>query len=138
MSLVTLRTFDSPIQANLIKTKLSSEGVDSVLFDEFSVSINPLYSNTLGGIKLKVRSEDYQKAIALVEALDQRPFIDANGNVLTCPNCGGTNFYSGFKSYKSLRGILSFVTTFLLGVFPFFFSTVYRCKSCDTEFENNK
>ena len=47
----TLKIFENPIDAHLLKTKLESEGIDCYLIDENTVSVMPLYNITVGGIK---------------------------------------------------------------------------------------
>ncbi len=58
MKLVTVQTFDNAIDVALLKSKLESEGVICYVFDEYTVTINPLLSNGIGGIKLKINEND--------------------------------------------------------------------------------
>ena len=58
MGLITFKTFDNSIDAHILKIKLESEGITCFLFDEHMVSVNPLYSQLIGGIKLKINEED--------------------------------------------------------------------------------
>ena len=61
--MITLKTFDNSIDAHLLKTKLESEGISCVLFDENIVSLDPLYNMAVGGIKLRIAENDQEKAI---------------------------------------------------------------------------
>jgi len=135
MKLVTLKIFDNPIEAHILKTKLESEEIQCYLFDENTVSINPLYNITVGGIKLKIDENNLSKAQKIINDIENKPFTDENEKVIVCPNCQSKNFYSGYKSMKGLRGVLSIIITFLFGVYPIYFKTVYKCKDCDTEFK---
>ena len=58
MNLVTVKTFDSYFSANIILTKLHSEGVECYLKDEYTVTLDPILSNAIGGIKLVVKAAD--------------------------------------------------------------------------------
>ena len=136
MSLKTIRTFDNAIQANLVKTKLESRGLISFLFDEHSVTMNPLYTNTLSGIKLNVRIEDYYEAETIILEMEAQLTTNGEGEALACPNCGSTDLYHDFKSYGFLEWLVTGVMALIGLVFPFLYKTVYKCKSCDTEFKN--
>ncbi len=135
MELVTVRTFDNSIQAHLLKSKLESEGITCYLFDENIVGLNPLYNITIGGIKLKINKFDMDKASLIIQELDQSELTNDQGESLKCPNCHSEEIYSGFKSMKGIKGILSVIISFLLIVFPIYFKTVKKCKECGYEFK---
>ena len=58
MKLVTLRSFDNYFTANITLTKLHADGIECYLKDENTVTIDPMLSNAIGGIKLVVKNED--------------------------------------------------------------------------------
>jgi hypothetical protein len=64
--LVTLSTYRDLIEAEIVKGRLESEGIQCALVDDIMVSVNPLYSNAIGGVKLKVFEEDYDKALEII------------------------------------------------------------------------
>ena len=135
MELVTVRTFDNSIQAHLLKSKLESEGITCYLFDENIVGLNPLYNITIGGIKLKINKFDMDKASLIIQEVDQSKLTNDQGESLKCPNCHSEEIYSGFKSMKGIKGILSVIISFLLIVFPIYLKTVKKCKECGYEFK---
>ncbi len=137
MTFTTLKTFDNSIEAHLLKSKLESEGLECVIFDEHMVNLAPLNSFAVHGMKLKVKTEDYEKAIGLLEEIESLPIMNED-EVLQCPNCKSQNLITNFKSFKGLKGILSLLLTFLLAVFPIYFKSVYGCKDCGTEFRFKK
>lgn len=63
MKLITVQTFDNPIDLALLKSKLESEGIKCFVFDEHTVTLQPLLSNGVGGIKLKINEADTDQAI---------------------------------------------------------------------------
>jgi len=136
MPLKTLRTFDDSIQANLVKAKLESRGVLCFLKDEHSVTMNPLYINTLGGIKLQVPVEDLKEAEGIVKEMEANLTLNKEEELLTCPNCGSPELYHDFKTYGIFEWIVTMAIAFIGIVFPFMYKTVYKCKNCDTEFKN--
>ena len=135
MKLIIVQIFDNPIEMHFLKSKLESEGLQCYVFDEHTVSINPLMSQGVGGIKLKVDESDSQKASAILKEIQQNATLDPEGKSISCPNCGSTELYTNFKSMKGAKGILSMITMFLFAAFPFYYKTVYKCKLCGTEFK---
>lgn len=134
MGMVTLRTYDNHINAHLAKTKLESEGIVCYLFDENINTLNPLYNMATGGIKLKVSSEDLEWAEHIISETEVAKHTDEKDAVISCPSCGSDDLYIGFKSMKGIRGFFSVVVSFLLMIFPIYYKTVYKCKSCGHEF----
>jgi len=57
-SVVTLRQFLTVQEAVMAKSILDSAGIESFLADENVISMNWLWSNALGGVKLQVRKTD--------------------------------------------------------------------------------
>lgn len=70
--LVTLETFSSPWEAQLVRAALEAEGIHAVIADEhFYRLYNPLTS--LSGIRLQVRPEDLAQAAELLR--NRRPIL---------------------------------------------------------------
>jgi len=65
--LTIIATFSHPFEAHLAKGKLESEGVEAFIADENIVGINWLYSNLVGGVKLKVWEEDREEALKILD-----------------------------------------------------------------------
>lgn len=134
MKLVTIRTFDNSVDAHIFRSKLESEGIRCYLFDDTMVSLNPIYNVALGGIKLKVGNDDAGRAREIISEIDNTPVTDETGEPLTCPKCGSTDLYTGFKSVRGIKGVLGMILSFVLFVYPVYYKSVYRCKNCETEF----
>jgi hypothetical protein len=66
-SLVTLRQYLTVQEAVMAKSILDSAGIESFLADENVISMNCLWSNALGGVKLQVRKTDVAVASELLE-----------------------------------------------------------------------
>lgn len=52
--LVTVAVYDTPYVAGLAKSELESYDIPVFLADEYTIGVNSLYANALGGIKVKV------------------------------------------------------------------------------------
>ncbi len=70
--LIPIGQYQNSIEANLAKTKLDSEGIESFLFDEYERQIGLIPPATLdaafGGIKLMVRESEARKASQILES----------------------------------------------------------------------
>lgn len=136
MDLITIKTFDSPIEMHTYKARLESEGIECFVKDEHSVTINPLGSNALGGIKLRVNRVDAELALSIVDSIQNEFSRGDDGTVITCPKCNSNQLYPGFKSFKGLKGFITLIVTFFFMIFPIYHKTVYKCKECNTEFKS--
>ncbi len=128
MALAKIRAYDNYFTANIILTKLQWEGIACYLLDEFTVTIDPILSNAIGGIKLVVRKEDEAAARQLLKQFDKE-YLQA----ATCPNCGSNNF-----SYIAKPGIANFLTAFFTWMFSSYAAApdyVYQCANCGYENE---
>lgn len=62
--------------------KLEGSGIEAFIADETLVSLNWLYSNAIGGIRLQVKEEEKERAL---EILEMEP---SEEGLVQCPNCG--------------------------------------------------
>jgi hypothetical protein len=65
--LVTIATFDQAAQARLAQNALQEAGIQAAVSDEAIVAMDWLLSNAVGGIKVQVREEDAERAVAVLE-----------------------------------------------------------------------
>jgi len=135
MELITIKTFDQSYKAHIVRGKLSIEGIESYLFDEHIYNLDPLYNIAIGGIKLKIKKEDEQKALELISELDNIKSTDIQGQIILCPKCNSDEIYSGYKSIKSIKSIFAFVISLIFSAFPFYYDILYKCKICGNEFK---
>lgn len=68
-----------PIDCYLIKGRLESDGIDCFIYDDEIVSVNPFKSVAVGGVKLKTRSDQKEKAKLILEKLENNLLIDETG-----------------------------------------------------------
>ncbi len=60
--IVLYRTFDSSVEANIVKDVLETNGVPCFLSNEIFSSVLPLTNSAVGAIRLNVFAEDVKKA----------------------------------------------------------------------------
>jgi hypothetical protein len=58
----TILTFNHPTELDMVRVRLEDEGIECLVPDEFTVIMNPLYSNAVGGVRLQVRESDIERA----------------------------------------------------------------------------
>ena len=128
MELVTVQTFDNYFSASIILTRLQAEGVECYLKDENTVTIDPMLSNAIGGIKLQVKKEDEQSVIKLLRSYHIGYMLSA-----TCPECGSNSFTHVAK--PSAGTYLTAILTWLFSSYAVAPDYIYQCGNCGYECE---
>lgn len=129
MERVTVKTFDTSVNAHLFRIELENEGIESFIYDEETITMDPLLSNAIGGIKVKINVKDIERTMEFLAKRDE----ELNP---PCPNCGSKKIMTNFRSFKRASGIISAIAAFLFTLFPPMFKTVNKCLDCNHEFEN--
>ncbi|MTI29386.1 DUF2007 domain-containing protein [Xanthovirga aplysinae] len=137
--LVTIATFQNPVQANIYKGKLEAANIYCFLADENIVSVNWLFSNAIGGIKLQVAEKDAEKAKLLLEdnpknapSPEEDESINPSKNTVQCPKCRSLNI----RKEKFSKEVASWSLIFLGFPLPFF-SKTHHCFDCGHEWKNS-
>lgn len=65
--LVTIATFDQVVMAQMAADAVRAAGIDAVVTDAEVVSMDWLLGQAVGGIKVQVRDEDADRAVAALE-----------------------------------------------------------------------
>lgn len=65
--LVTIKTFTFSHEVAIVRGRLESEGIYCFTQDELTAQVQPFHSIAIGGVKLQVREEDVERAIALLK-----------------------------------------------------------------------
>lgn len=65
---VVVRTCTWLHDALFLKSVLDAAGIDAMIPDEHTVSAQPLYAQALGGIRIIVRAEDFERATELLDS----------------------------------------------------------------------
>ncbi len=129
--LITVATFSRAMGAHLSKARLESEGIECFVADEFTVTMNWLYSNAIGGVKLNVKESDAQRA---AEILRQEPISTDSTEIgedgPRCPKCDSPDVY-----YEGYSRRLVFASWLLSGVLFPFLKRKWRCRACGHEWK---
>ena len=130
-SLVTVARFRDLPEALLAQGKLESCGIPSYLADSELVRTDWLYSNAIGNMRLQVKPEDAEEALALLEEPPPESFsAEETGEEYRqphCPRCNSLNV--GFETLDRFwtYGI------WLLGFAIPFRKDNWKCYACGAE-----
>lgn len=125
--LVTIAQYRDLPEAWLAKSKLEAAGITCYLDNEYTVGINWLYSNALGGVKLNVPEEYVEEAKAIIEESTETIVPEESDGLLpdsACPACGATEIETNNYTRKFAA------LTLLLSLPLFLFWKRSRCKRC--------
>lgn len=101
---ITISTYEYSQQAHIVKNYLESEGVIVFMKDDMTTSVASYYAHAIGGIKLMVKEQDFDRALDIlveggylknkealknieVEILKKDPAMSRE----TCPYCNSVN-----------------------------------------------
>jgi hypothetical protein len=105
--LVTVATFPEAIEAHIFRNRLEAEGIPSVLADENIVSNQPWHSIAYGGVKLRVRQQDRERAADIIAEIRGIARMEAH----RCPRC-----HSDKIEVKRNGNLFKMVLTLLFGI----------------------
>ncbi len=132
--LATVRLFDDPMQAHLARCLLENAGIQAFVHDEHIVSLNRLFSQAVGGVKLKVPVTEKSAALQVLADADERPFTDAEDHAIACPRCHGTRLSRGLAMQPNARGWAHMALAFVFMAYPLSLSHRFKCKDCGHTF----
>ena len=133
---VTIAKYQYSSEAQIAKGRLEADGIKVFLADNLTIDTDPLVSNAIGGVKLKVYTEDELEAKKILKSIKAYS-LDNNGQPIECPNCKQhhVELFSSIDNFKSLLAFLFGILTFTL---PFHTRYKYVCEDCKTEFPVKK
>lgn len=104
MSLSTVRRYDTVGEAEAARSALDAARIAARVDDENLVSVQWLYAQAVGGVKIRVKAEDREEAEQLLseaavevssdDAMVQPDVAKEEDDTLRCPACGGTDIQS--------------------------------------------
>jgi DNA-directed RNA polymerase subunit RPC12/RpoP len=124
----TLTRFQYSAEAQIIKGRLEAEGIPVFLADHNTIDTDPLVSNAIGGVKLKVYRKQFNQALEILNQIGDYA-LDDHGEIITCPKCHGYNIEM-FSTVKDLKSFIAFIFKSLTLSVKY----RYRCADCNTEF----
>ena len=128
MDFVQVESYVDYIEANIALGRLQEEGINCWLQDENSATIGPMFTNSIGGIKLMVVDSQAERAMAILTSFSAQKKMK-----LVCPNCGSDNIELVTAPRTKSN---SFWTIFrgLFGNVSPAGDNLYHCSQCGHEF----
>jgi len=65
---ITLARFEKPEEAQLARMRLEAGGVPAFIPDENTIQVQWMYANALGGVRLQIAEEDFERAKEILDA----------------------------------------------------------------------
>jgi ribosomal protein L37AE/L43A len=129
MDFVELRSFDNYIEANIVLNMLRHHDVNCHLKDENIITIDPLLSPALGGMKLMVHHAHVERAWDLIEEAEEEYL-----RKIPCPVCH-SHTLKAISVTKNHRCKLSALASMLLNGQSVEVRKIYRCMHCGYDFK---
>ena len=126
MELVTVRTFTNYFSANILLSKLRDGGIQCFLKDEYTITMDPLLMNAVGGIKLVVNKNDVEEVLQVLKHFDEEYRRSA-----VCPRCGSNNI--DLVPKRTAANMITAILSCVFSNFAVSAENVYQCSSCDYE-----
>jgi predicted RNA-binding Zn-ribbon protein involved in translation (DUF1610 family) len=128
MNFVVVWSYDNYIPAHIAKGRLKEDGIECWLKDENTVTIDPILSNAIGGIKLMVDLSQSEKAAAILRTIDNE-YKAAH----PCPKCNSLNIELVSTPRKASNWASFFIGLLFTNYAPKV-DMVYHCFNCGHEY----
>jgi Putative prokaryotic signal transducing protein len=124
MKFKLLAAYDNYVLANMALGLLQENNIDCHLKDEHIVTLDPLLNPAVGGIKLMVVANEFDKAINIVKDAENEYLKD-----FTCPVCHTNNLVVEEKNETPTTFWGTIKNKVLYGQSTLY-SKKYRCQNC--------
>lgn len=127
MEFVAIQSFNNYVEAHITMGRLQQQHINCWLKDEYTVTIDPILTNAIGGIKLMVAKVQAGRALDILQTI-------ANESRLhyACPQCSSHNIQLVTTPRKAVNW-LSALATWLLGSYAIGVRQVWHCFACGHE-----
>lgn len=129
MDYIELRSFDNYIEANIVLNMLRHNNINCHLKDENIITIDPLLSPALGGMKLMVHHAHVERAWDLIDEAEQQYLKN-----IPCPVCH-VHALKAVSVTKNHRCKLAALASMLLNGHSVEVNKIYRCTNCGYDFK---
>lgn len=128
MEFIVLNSYPNYIEAHIAKGVLEEQDIRCWLKDENTVTIDPILTNAVGGIKIMVAAVQAERGREILNQLRSEQKM-----ALACPVCGSHNVEQVSTPRKPINWI-SALSTFFLGDYAMTVEKVNHCFDCNHEF----
>jgi regulatory protein YycI of two-component signal transduction system YycFG len=129
MNFKLIATYDNYMLANMTMGLLTENDIKCQMKDEHIVTMDPLLNHAVGGIKLLVEENDFDRAVALMKEAENDHIKD-----IACPVCKSHSLLVEEKTNYPTDFWGKLKNQVLYGQ-PSTYSKGYRCGACKKYFE---
>jgi DNA-directed RNA polymerase subunit RPC12/RpoP len=129
MNYIQIGSFDNYITANLQLSLLQEEGIQCYLKDEYTVTIDPLLSPAIGGMKLMVYEAQTSRAKEILEEADKAFLLH-----VACAHCGQNSLIRKTEIRKPI-GLWQTLSFLLINGQREEVKKYIVCQSCGSKFD---
>jgi regulatory protein YycI of two-component signal transduction system YycFG len=119
-----LAAYDNYVLANMALGLLQENNIECHLKDEHIVTLDPLLNPAVGGIKLMVAANQFEKAVSIIKETENEYLKD-----FTCPHCN-TNSLIVEEKKETPTTFWGTVKNKILYGQSTLYSKKYRCQNC--------
>jgi hypothetical protein len=130
MEYVEIRSFDNYLEANIVLNMLQHWDVNCHLKDENVITIDPLLSPALGGMKLMVHHTHVERAWELLDTAEKEYLKN-----IPCPVCKSHGLEKVTVTKKHTCKLAA-LASMLLNGHTIELTTLYRCNVCRYDFKD--
>ena len=110
--------------------RLEEDGIKCWLKDENTVTIDPILTNAVGGIKLMVAGSQAERALDILRTVESE-----NKALHPCPNCGSLNI-EFVTTPRKASNWASVILGFFFLSYAMPVDKVYHCFNCGHEYSD--
>ena len=125
--MITLTTVSWIAEADALCTLLETCGITATIPDQGTVTIDPILSQAIGGIRIQVKESDLARAREILA--DRRP--PSAPGIFECPNCG-----SDSVRYENVSRRFAFASLILLGIPLLWCKRQCQCNTCGSKWKD--
>lgn len=126
---VQIRSFDNYLEANIVLSMLQDANINCHLKDENIITIDPLLSPALGGMKLMVHHSQIERAWELMDNAEQKYLRS-----VSCPVCHAHALKAVSITKKHTCKLVAMANMLLTGK-SVEVSKIYQCDNCGYDFK---
>ncbi len=132
--LITLWRYRDLPEALIAHSKLDAEGFDCFLADDNILSLNWFLSTAVGGVRLRVREDDGESALAVLAQEIPASFtaeeIGEEYQQPACPNCGSLDV-----AFETMHKGIALVALWLLALPLPIPRNSWKCQDCGNRWQ---
>jgi len=136
--IVTFESYRDPMLAHIIRAKLEAAGIACFIEQDSMSGLNPVYNQTVAGLKLKVFERDVERCheVLAEENMISEEHLEIDPetyDAIICPFCESTNVER--INNEDRPGWMNTLYSFFAAVVPFYDPKKWHCLNCKNDFE---